>query len=178
MGFIPQTQVSNRWLTITKSYLSLILLKKLSRFGDGKTILTRIISEVCVPGLLSYHVQTPQATMTSQAVSSWIGIRLLPLGRSIDDCSPAHEQVERGGSFRVVDNQFWNYEVILNDRLTLRCDITVFSLNWAFDFVIQSIMKEVRNACRLDFDKSKSSATKLHQGIPGKGGVINAEFWV
>ena len=126
MGFIPQTQVSNRWLTITKSYLSLIFLKKLSRFGDGKTILTRIISEVCVPGLLSYHVQTPQATMTSQAVSSWIGIRLLPLGRSIDDCSPAHEQVERGGSFRVVDDQFWNYEVILNDRLTQKCNISLF----------------------------------------------------
>ena len=126
MGFIPQTQVSNRWLTITKSYLSLIFPKKLSRFGDGKTILTRIISEVCVPGLLSYHVQTPQATMTSQAVSSWIGIRLLPLGRSIDDCSPAHEQVERGGSFRVVDDQFWNYEVILNDRLTQKCNISLF----------------------------------------------------
>ena len=126
MGFIPQTQVSNRWLTITKSYLSLIFLKKLSRFGDGKTILTMFISEVCVPGLLSYHVQTPQATMTSQAVSSWIGIRLLPLGRSIDDCSPAHEQVERGGSFRVVDYQFWNYEVILNDRLTQKCNISLF----------------------------------------------------
>ena len=45
-----------------------------------KTILTRIISEVCVPGLLSYQEKPPQTMMKSCEVLSWVGFLLCSLG--------------------------------------------------------------------------------------------------
>ena len=38
-----------------------------------KTILTRIISVVCVPGLLSFTVHSPQTMMMSHELTSWAG---------------------------------------------------------------------------------------------------------
>ena len=45
-----------------------------------KTILTRIISEVCVPGLFSYQEKPSQTMMKSCEVLSWVGFLLCSLG--------------------------------------------------------------------------------------------------